>query len=128
MRRIAPRLLLLDDDRDVRDALSECLRGEGYEVYAAAHGKAGLEMLEFGVRPEVIVLDLMMPVMSGFEFLSAVRARPEWQQIRVIVLSASRLHDVGDISASVFRFLRKPVEIESLCTAIELALGACQDR
>ena len=116
-------VLIVDDDPDIRDAFAECLRQEGYQVEAAPHGRAALDVLEAGLRPGVILLDLMMPVMNGFEFLESVRSRPDWQKLRVIVLSANRGYQAEDFQG-VFRILRKPVDIEPLCKTIELALAA----
>ena len=116
-------ILLIDDDPDIRDALGECLRDEGYEVYPAEHGRAALDLLEHGLRPGVILLDLMMPVMNGFEFLEALHARPECQHVRVLILSANQGYQAADF-VGVFQMLRKPVRVEHLCRELERALAA----
>src|SRR5215510_8699670 len=62
------RVLVVDDDQDIRDALCELLRDEGYEAIAVANGEEALTYLKGGNLPCVILLDLMMPVMDGWEF------------------------------------------------------------
>lgn len=115
-------VLVVDDDFAIRDALVECLRDDGYDVRTAEHGKAALESLNSGVLPDVIVLDLMMPIMNGFEFLEALRRRPDAGKIRVVVLSANQGYKADDFKPSVFRMLHKPVDVQCLFKAIELAL------
>ncbi len=68
--------MVVDDDPDMRRALTACLDAEGYEVELCEHGRDALERLELGSRPDVIVLDLMMPVLNGLELrTSASTAR-----------------------------------------------------
>ena len=100
----------------------ECLREEGYDVHAAEHGLTAKKLLQSGLRPSVILVDLTMPVRSGYELLEHLRRHPEWKEIRVVLLSAhggNRRELEG-----VFRSLRKPAEFEPLREAIELAIAA----
>jgi len=117
-------VLLVDDDPDIRDAIGACLRDEAHEVITAEHGRAALTVLESGFVPAVILLDLMMPVMNGFEVLQALRAAPEWEKIPVLVVSANQGYEADDFGGRVLRILRKPVEIEDLCEAIKVAAAA----
>jgi len=116
-------VLVVDDDSAIRDALFECLRDDGYDVHTAEHGQAALGSLDEGVRPDVIVLDLMMPIMNGFEFLQALKRRPGSHGIRVVILSANQGYKAEDFEPSVFRMLRKPVSVQCLSKTIELALA-----
>jgi CheY-like chemotaxis protein len=85
------RILVVDDDPGIRESLAELLCGEGYEVSTAEHGFDALLQLRTATR-DVIVSDLNMPQMSGFEFLSVVRRRfPE-----IAVIATSGAYDVGD--------------------------------
>lgn len=80
-------VLVVDDDVDGREALSEWLRGRGYEVTEAADGERALLLLAQGACIDVIVLDLAMPGMSGWTFLARLRADPRYAPCRVLVLS-----------------------------------------
>ena len=61
-------ILIVDDDKDVRIALAELLEGEGYTVAGAHNGQEALQLMRGGLHPAVILLDLMMPVMDGWDF------------------------------------------------------------
>jgi signal transduction histidine kinase/CheY-like chemotaxis protein len=84
------RALVVDDDEAARDRMRELLRGESWEVTEAKNGVEGLEALARGM-PDLILLDLMMPEMNGFEFLAALHAREGGQQVPVVVVTA---HDL----------------------------------
>jgi len=116
-------ILIVDDDPDIRDALGECLRYEGYDVHSAADGRDALDRLEFGLRPSVILLDLMMPVLNGFDVLNALKNRPEWSSIPVVVVSANRGYQAEDLAGAV-SILRKPVNMDRLIAAVEQAAAA----
>lgn len=85
-----PDVLLVEDDEAIREALSEILQDEGFEVQTAVHGLAALLALETGARPRVILLDLMMPVMDGWQFMARLNAHAEWAGIPVVVVSAAK--------------------------------------
>jgi len=85
-------VLLVEDDADTRDMMTRILQKAGWKVIEAANGREALHLLT-GVRPALIMLDLMMPVMDGFDFLLEMRAHAEWQDIPVIVLTAKDLTD-----------------------------------
>jgi CheY-like chemotaxis protein len=114
-------ILIVDDDPDIRDALGECLRYEGYDVHAAADGRDALDRLEFGLKPDVILLDLMMPVLNGFDVLEALKKRPEWRTIPVVVVSANRGYQAEDLDGAV-GILRKPVNVDRLIAVVEQAV------
>lgn len=116
-------VLVVDDDPDIRDAVGDCLREEGYEVHTAADGRAALDRLEFGLRPAVILLDLMMPVLNGFDVLRALRSAPDWQRIPVVVVSANQGYEPQDLQGA-FSIIRKPVQLEKLLSTIESAVAA----
>ncbi|MBX3666117.1 MAG: response regulator, partial [Burkholderiales bacterium] len=84
------RVLVIDDDDLMRGGICQSLRRDGWEVGEAANGRLGLDSLT-KTRPDVIMLDLMMPEMNGFEFLVEMRARPEWRDIPVLVVTAKDL-------------------------------------
>src|SRR5690606_28206772 len=81
-------ILVVEDDADIREVLREVLEVEGFTVRTADNGKVGLEALEEIGRPCLILLDLMMPVMNGLEFLAALRARSAPRSPPVVIVSA----------------------------------------
>src|SRR5512142_770882 len=81
-------VLVIDDDEGIRTALAEVLELFGYQVAVAADGQEGVELLEVGLAPNAIILDLMMPRMDGWAFLSHIRGDPKFQDLPVVVTSA----------------------------------------
>ena len=82
------KILVIEDDTDIREALVFLLESEGYEVAAAENGKAALDLLSQGRNPELILVDLFMPVMDGLTFRKKQLGRPEIAKIPVILMSA----------------------------------------
>ena len=78
-------ILIVDDDADIRDSLSDALGDEGYNVRLASNGREALDLLAILKRPRGIILDLTMPVMGGVEFFAAMRAVPAWADIPVLI-------------------------------------------
>ena len=85
-------VLLVEDDADTREVMARTLDNAGWEVSEAGNGREALQQLA-REKPRLILLDLMMPVMDGFEFLLEMRASADWQDIPVIVLTAKDLTD-----------------------------------
>lgn len=81
-------VIVVEDDPPSRELVVRMLEKEGLTVKEAANGKEALDLLEGGVMPAMIVLDLMMAEMNGFEFLSHIRPHPEWSKIPVVVVSS----------------------------------------
>jgi CheY-like chemotaxis protein len=111
------RVLIIDDDRDTREALGELLADEGFVIEAAWNGAEALKRLRAGFRPHVIILDLMMPVMDGLAFRAEQKQDPEFAGIPVIGVTA------GDTFDTDFECLRKPVRIDALITCIQTTLS-----
>jgi CheY-like chemotaxis protein len=114
------RVLVVEDDLDIRESLEQILEIEGYEPLLAENGQAAVEMLKQGERPCLILLDLMMPVMSGWEFLRVQRENTLIATIPVIVVSAA-----GDRakSTSANGFIKKPIELENLLEVVHQFCG-----
>jgi CheY-like chemotaxis protein len=85
-------VLLVEDDQPTREVMARALEKSNWTVSEAGNGREALDQLA-QQRPRLILLDLMMPVMDGFEFLLELRAKPEWLEIPVIVLTAKDLTD-----------------------------------
>ena len=88
----AGRALLVDDDDMVRRNVRQALEPTGWKVTEAENGQVAVNSLTTG-RPDVIILDLMMPTMDGFEFIDELRGRPDWRDIPVVVITAKDLTD-----------------------------------
>ena len=84
-----PHVLIIDDSDDVRDSLREVLEEHGFKVATAANGREALDLLLGGLRPCSILLDLMMPVMDGWDFRAAQALVPKLHTIPLAVLSAA---------------------------------------
>ena len=83
-------VMIIDDDDIVRDTMAEILKLSGWRVFKAENGRVALEQLE-NKKPSIILLDLLMPEMDGFEFLQRLREQEKWRSIPVIVLTATKL-------------------------------------
>jgi CheY-like chemotaxis protein len=106
----APQVLVVDDEDSIRSALSEELREEGYDVVTAANGQEALDRLRDAPVPAVAIVDLMMPVMSGWDLISVLRRMPQFATLPIIVISAMRPRD---LPAGVM-YLAKPLDLTEL--------------
>jgi CheY-like chemotaxis protein len=109
----APRVLIVEDDVDIRETLGDLLQTEGYETAAAGNGLEALAAAR-RARPDLIVLDLMMPVMDGWQFRSEQRQDPALAAIPVIVISAS----AGSRAIDADTYLEKPFSLDRLVEAV----------
>ncbi len=114
-----PLILVVEDHEFAREALATLLQTMGYQTLDAANGKDALAMLAKGTRPDLILLDLMMPVMDGWEFMQ--RQRKDWRlcTIPTIVVTGVASHDPRCLEMPIVRFLPKPYSAEQLLAAIE---------
>lgn len=111
---MAGQILIVDDDPDIRETLSELLEGEGYVCSGAAHGNEALRYLRDRPAPDLILLDLMMPVMDGFDFRAAQLDVEDWRQIPVIIVSASGQSERAARDLAAAGYLEKPIDITRL--------------
>jgi CheY-like chemotaxis protein len=118
-------VLVVDDDPDIRETLREVFEAEGFAVVCAAHGHAALSLLRRGVRPSLVVLDLMMPAMSGWEVLAAIRAERGLSDLPVAVISAA---GVRAKPAGATLFIRKPVSLDALLDLVRDARATAPRR
>jgi two-component system, chemotaxis family, chemotaxis protein CheY len=112
------RVLIIDDDADIRTAVADILEDEGFDVATAENGIEGLQVLETGPRPNVILLDIMMPQLDGWGFMEEMRARERHASIPVVVFSAHG--NPADIAAKMKTAgsLRKPLRLEELLETV----------
>jgi CheY-like chemotaxis protein len=112
-------ILLVEDDTDIREEMAGLLESEGYTVAQARNGQDALEQLKSIPKPCVILLDLMMPVMNGWDFRQQQLADPALKEIPTVIVSgaAQALQEARTLHATAF--LQKPFEIEPLLDVIE---------
>jgi CheY-like chemotaxis protein len=118
------RILLVDDDGDSREAVRAFLEAEGYAVTEAGDGKHALDILTSGELPEpnLIVLDLEMPVMTGLELLTALEGHARLSAIPVLVVSGSHHEAEATAYAAVVGYLRKPCDLGVLLAHVRRVL------
>jgi len=113
-------ILVVDDEPSLVEAISSVLEDEGYAVTTARDGLAALRALNDGLRPCLAILDLMMPIMSGWELRAAMLADPALADIPVAICSAYARGEMGILQPSAI--LQKPFELREI---IELANRYC---
>jgi CheY-like chemotaxis protein len=111
-----PTVFIVEDDADTREMLSKFLELEGYHVEAASNGRQALDRLDSGLAAHVIVLDLMMPVMDGWEFRRRQVEHARLRRIPTIVVSAAGRERMAQVSADAY--LSKPVDMEELLARV----------
>jgi two-component system phosphate regulon response regulator PhoB len=113
-------ILIVDDEQPVRSILAELLQDAGYLTHEAANGAQALALVA-GRRPDLIISDIMMPLLSGVELVRQLKARDDTRAIPIILLSAAGRW-VGDLS-SADGYLPKPFDIVELEALIERLLN-----
>jgi CheY-like chemotaxis protein len=118
------RILFCEDDATIRKLIGLALRSSGHEILMACDGRQGLEIVRTA-RPDLIVTDLMMPVMTGLEFCRAVRSDASFRAIPIIVLTASvqRQQTEESFNEGATAFLPKPFTTDQLRDIIEQHLA-----
>ena len=109
------KVLVVEDDLAIRESLEQILEFEGYRPISAENGEKAVEILKTGELPCVILLDLMMPVMSGWEFLQVQKTNQTLSSIPVVIVSAA-----GEKArlATANEFLKKPIDVERLLEVV----------
>ena len=105
-------ILLVEDDLDIRDVVQEVLEEQGHDVVPARTGRQALEFLALDSHspPDVVILDLMMPIMTGWQVLEVIRRSPHLADVPVVVVTAA----TQDRPLGVQAFLRKPFDVGDL--------------
>ncbi len=115
-------VLVVDDDPSIRRMIVAALRRDGYTFCEAPNGKEALDMMR-SEHPSVVVLDLMMPVLSGWDVLQARELEPELKEIPVIIISANRAPEVATaVDKGICAFLPKPFDIGALSALVRSCL------
>jgi CheY-like chemotaxis protein len=119
-------VLIVDDDPDIRESVADALEDEGYRVASASNGSEALRLLrERQLRPDVILLDLMMPVMDGVQFCAEQQLDPELSKIPIVLVSASGSSRALAQQLHAAACMSKPVRLDDLLVTIDrVCLGA----
>jgi CheY-like chemotaxis protein len=120
-REVRPTILVVDDDRDVLDAMAELLEDSGYCVQAASGGRAALELLRAGIRPAALVVDFAMPDVSGFDLLDACDGIPGFDDVPVLMISAFRTSEIPKRPRVLY--LHKPFSLSDLLERVDRLTG-----
>jgi CheY-like chemotaxis protein len=108
-------ILVVDDEPDVREGVCDALTDEGYNVIGAANGAEAFRDVVESARPDLILMDLCMPVMSGYQFLEQRAKNHALSKIPIIVVSATALPKISQPGVEV---LKKPLDLEALLALI----------
>ncbi len=116
------KVLVVDDDTDNRELLRELLENEGYFSLTVANGSEAIAQLEAGLDPDLILTDLVMPVMSGWDLCESLKRTPAWRSIPVIVLCGMPAEQRGKLQ--VDDAFEKPIDVTPLLKRIAELCGA----
>jgi CheY-like chemotaxis protein len=118
----AAKVLLVDDDFAIIDGVSDFLENQGFSVLPASNGIDALNQLRSGLRVDVIVLDVMMPMMDGWDFRAEQLADPSLRDIPVVVISASGFsRDTLRRQLCAYEVLPKPLDLDGFVEALKAA-------
>ena len=110
------RILVVEDNREAQEGLFTLLFREGYSVLTADDGEQALDLLKRGVRPRLIIMDLVLPKLTGSDLLRHIQADPVLRRTRVIVITAMNPEDVQVTADHV---LYKPIDVALLLSAVD---------
>jgi CheY-like chemotaxis protein len=114
-----PEILIIDDDFELREGIAQTLADEGLRVATAENGREGLEYLRRAPAPRLILLDLMMPIMNGWQFCAFKRADPALAPIPVVAVSAAaKLDPTSPYYIDVDGVITKPVDVDELLSMV----------
>ena len=121
---MAHKLLLVDDDKDIIDALKPRLQREGYDVFTAFDGEEGLKMVK-DCNPDIILLDLLMPKLNGFDVLKEIRTNmnDRWRPIIIISANADLASVKKGYDMEADHYLAKPCTIDTVLHGIKTMIS-----
>ena len=125
METVKRKVLIVDDEPNIVTALEFLLERRGYEVRVATNGEEAVALVE-SFRPDVMLLDVMMPKRSGYDVCQRVRERPDMQHVKIVMLSAKgREAEVSKgLSLGADLYITKPFSTQELVERIDALLGA----
>jgi len=121
---MSKRILLVDDEPNIVISLEYLLKREGFEVAVAGDGEAALQSLE-AQAPDVVILDLMLPKMNGFDVCQRVRAEPRWRELKILMLTAKgREAEVAKgMALGADAYVTKPFSTKDLVAQVKRLAG-----
>ncbi len=111
-------VLIVEDEHDIREDLADVLRDNGYQVFTASNGAEGIRLLREQTSPHVILLDLVMPVMNGYEFRDAQSKEPEWAGIPTVIMSGDGALPQRAFELQVQGLIPKPFTLDHLLETV----------
>ena len=114
------KILVVDDEKSLRELLESLLEELGHEVLSAANGEQALKIVETD-RPALVISDVMMPVMDGYSLLEQIRLNPQWRSIKVLMISAVYIQRQSPYQAD--DYLSKPYDFDMLEVAVDQLLA-----
>jgi CheY-like chemotaxis protein len=114
-------ILIVDDDPEIRDALKDVLEDEGHRVVLAAHGAEALDQLRGGIRPDLVFLDHMMPVMDGPTFAAEVGQDPALRGLSIVLVTADGHASSKAQAMGVQAYLAKPLQLDLMLDLVDKA-------
>jgi CheY-like chemotaxis protein len=122
---VGKKVLVVDDDVRNIFALTSLLEDHGLDVYHAENGRAGIEMLKKTLDIDLVLMDIMMPEMDGYETMKAIREIPQFRSLPIIALTAKAMK--GDrakcIEAGASDYITKPVDLEQLFSVLRVSVN-----
>jgi CheY-like chemotaxis protein len=112
-------VLVVEDDPDIREVLEEMLDAGGHQVVTASNGREALAVLDRVASPCLVLLDLMMPVMSGFAFLEELERRPDRDRVSVLLISANAQVEQAARGTGVVGFVKKPFDLDDVLALVD---------
>jgi DNA-binding response OmpR family regulator len=121
---MSKRILVVDDEPSILLSLEFLMEQEGYDVHTATDGEEALQAVHEKL-PDLILLDVMMPKRDGFEVCQTIRANPEWQEIRIIMLTAKgrEVDQEKGIALGADDYITKPFATRELVEKVRIVLG-----
>ncbi|HEV8257253.1 MAG TPA: response regulator [Casimicrobiaceae bacterium] len=121
---MSKKILIADDEPNIVTALEFLLQRNGYEVHIARNGEEALKLVE-DCNPDLVLLDVMMPVKSGYDVCTRIRERADWRHIKIIMLSAKgRDAEINKgLSIGADHYITKPFSTQELVAKINGLLG-----
>lgn len=112
------KILIVEDDISIRELLVEILEDQGYQVSSSVNGSEGIKAIESSL-PDLILMDVMMPVMDGYQFRKELMLNPEWSHIPIVAMSAQEQTRKKLVDHGITNFINKPFELDHLIETVK---------
>ena len=115
------KILVVEDDKDIQDSVVELLESEGFETICANNGREALQILKDTAQnlPDLIILDLMMPVMDGFEFREEQKRDPRIANVPIVIMSADGNIEPKKHKIDAKAYIKKPLDVDDLMELVK---------